>query len=109
MGRVGPWATDMSFIRTLQRLVFGSNGTPSSKKEEVTAPEQNSPPPPEPMLVIPPPAEDQSHLEQYEGKLQLVRDYVRGVALGYSAGFYLHGAGGISKSFTVLGELERLG
>src|SRR5262249_46946852 len=68
-----------------------------------------SPPQSEPTVVIPPSDEDRRYLEQYEGKLQLVRDYVRGVALGYSAGCYLHGAGGISKSFTVLAELEKLG
>jgi hypothetical protein len=53
--------------------------------------------------------EDEQHLDQYENKLQLVRDYTRGVALGYSNGFFLYGVGGISKSYSVLGELERLG
>jgi hypothetical protein len=55
------------------------------------------------------PTEDDRHLESYKGKLQLVRDYVRGVALGFSNGFFLCGTGGIAKSFTVLGELQRLG
>lgn len=99
----------MSFISRIKRF-FGVNGTPSPKKVETTAPEEIPPSPqPEPTVVIPPSNEDQRYLEQYEAKLQLVRDYVRGVALRYSAGFYLHGAGGISKSFTVLGELEKLG
>jgi hypothetical protein len=94
----------MGFISRIKRF-FGSNGTPSSNKAETTAPEEISPPQP----VIPPSTEDQQHLERYEGKLQLVRDYTRGVALGYSSGFFLFGAGGISKSYSVLGELERLG
>jgi hypothetical protein len=96
----------MSFIRRIKRL-FGVNGTPSTTKADAPLPEEIPPSPPE--VIIQPSAEDQRHLESYEAKLQLVRDYTRGVALGYSAGFYLHGAGGISKSFTVLGELERLG
>lgn len=54
------------------------------------------------------PSEDELHLQAYQNKLQLVRDYVRGVALGFSNGFFLHGTGGIAKSFTVLGELQRL-
>jgi hypothetical protein len=98
----------MGFIGRIKRLIFGSDGTPTPKEVKATAPEEISPPEKEPQVVIPPSAEDQHHLESYESKLQLVRDYTRGVALGYSAGFYLHGAGGISKSFTVLGELERL-
>ena len=54
------------------------------------------------------PIEDDLHLQAYESKLQLVRDYVRGVALGFSNGFFLFGTGGIAKSYTVLGELQRL-
>ena len=53
-------------------------------------------------------SEDDLHLASYEAKLQLVRDYVKGVALGFSNGFFLFGTGGIAKSFTVLGELQRL-
>jgi len=96
----------MGIIGRIKRL-FGVNGTAPAKKVE--APEEIPPAPPAAIPVIPPSAEDQQHLERYEAKLELVRDYTRGVALGYSAGFYLHGAGGISKSFTVLGELEKLG
>lgn len=55
------------------------------------------------------PTEDDLHLESYEAKLQLVRDYTRGVAKGFSNGFFLHGTGGIAKSYTVLNELQRLG
>ena len=61
--------------------------------------------------TMPPPVstEDDLHLAAYESKLQLVRDYTKGVALHFSNGFFLHGTGGIAKSFTVLGELQRLG
>ncbi len=55
------------------------------------------------------PTEDDLHLAAYEAKLQLVKDYTKGVALGFSNGFFLYGTGGIAKSFTVLGELQRLG
>ena len=54
------------------------------------------------------PTEDDLHLQSYEAKLQLVRDYTKGVALHFSNGFFLYGTGGIAKSYTVLGELERL-
>ncbi|MGO8744671.1 MAG: hypothetical protein ACLQNE_01655 [Thermoguttaceae bacterium] len=54
------------------------------------------------------PTEDDLHLQSYEAKLQLVRDYTKGVALGFSNGFFLHGTGGIAKSYTVLDELQRL-
>ena len=53
--------------------------------------------------------EDDLHLASYEAKLQLVRDYTIGVARGFSNGFFLYGTGGIAKSYTVLGELQRLG
>ena len=65
-----------------------------------------------PLLTVemptPIPTDDDLHLQAYESKLQLVRDYVRGVALGFSNGFFLFGTGGIAKSYTVLGELQRL-
>jgi hypothetical protein len=51
---------------------------------------------------------DQHHLDNYEGRLQLVRDRVGGVARGYDTGFYLFGEGGLGKSYVVLRELERL-
>ena len=51
---------------------------------------------------------DEKHLEDLEGKLQLVRDFTVSVATGRTGGFYLHGNGGCGKSFTVIEELERL-
>jgi hypothetical protein len=93
----------MSFVSRIKGLIFGSNG----KKSEAQAPEEQVSLSPA-LTPIPPSGEDLRYLQDYEAKVQLVRDYVRGVALGYSMGFYLHGAGGISKSFTVLAELERL-
>jgi hypothetical protein len=63
----------------------------------------------EPTTAPQPVSEDDLHLAAYERKLQLVRDYVRGVALGFSNGFFLFGTGGIAKSYTVLTELQRLG
>ena len=59
-----------------------------------------------PVPIIP--TDDDRHLQVYESKLQLVRDYTKGVALGFSNGFFLYGTGGIAKSYTVLGELQRL-
>jgi hypothetical protein len=53
--------------------------------------------------------EQREHLAKFEKKLQLVRDRTFGVAKGYATGFYLHGAGGVGKSLTVLDELERMG
>lgn len=54
-----------------------------------------------------PPDEDAGYLASLERKLQLVRDRVAAVADGTSTGFLLHGPGGVSKSYTVLGELDR--
>jgi hypothetical protein len=51
---------------------------------------------------------DAQLLASLEGKLQVVRDRVQGVAEGYYAGFYLFGEGGTSKSFTVEETLKRL-
>jgi hypothetical protein len=64
---------------------------------------------PMPTTEMPASTDDELHLASYEAKLQLVRDYTKGVALGFSNGFFLHGTGGIAKSYTVLGELQRLG
>jgi hypothetical protein len=61
--------------------------------------------PTQPPVELP---EDRHHLEQLEAKLQMVRDRVGGVAKGYDTGLYLHGEGGVGKSFTVLEELQRL-
>ena len=48
-------------------------------------------------------------LSSLEKKLHLVRDHVTAVARGFKTGLFLHGVGGVGKSFTVLGRLERLG
>jgi len=53
--------------------------------------------------------EDAENLERLEKKLVLVRDRVRSVALRYTTGFFLYGAGGSGKSHAVRGELEALG
>lgn len=52
--------------------------------------------------------EDQHHLVMLDAKQQMVRDRVTAVAKGYITGLYLHGEGGVGKSFTVLQELQRL-
>jgi hypothetical protein len=53
-------------------------------------------------------AADQKALAALDAKFQLVRDRTTAVARGYQTGFYLHGDGGVGKSFTVLNELKRL-
>ena len=53
--------------------------------------------------------EDRQNLARLDAKLQMVRDRVNGVVQGYDTGLYLHGEGGLGKSFTVLQELPRLG
>lgn len=53
-------------------------------------------------------SDDQHQLAQMESKLQLVRDRVVAVAMGYATGLYLYGDGGVGKSYTVLEELQRL-
>ena len=53
--------------------------------------------------------EDTANLEILNRKLILVRDNVRSVAMKYNHGFFLYGAGGSGKSFTVTNELENLG
>lgn len=52
--------------------------------------------------------EEKAHLESLEGKLDHVRDLVRGVARHFHTGLFLHGEGGTSKSYTVLQELKDL-
>ena len=64
---------------------------------------------PRPIVEVPVVNQDELHLASYEAKLQLVRDYTKGVAMGFSNGFFLYGTGGIAKSFTVLRELQQLG
>jgi hypothetical protein len=47
-------------------------------------------------------------LASYEKKLHLLRDHVVAVALGYATGLVLWGPPGVSKSYTVTQELDRL-
>ena len=54
---------------------------------------------------LPPPTQpsgDDLHLRSYEAKLQLVKDYTKGVALGFSNGFFLFG--GIMPRFLSIAE-----
>ncbi len=51
---------------------------------------------------------DRHHLASHADKIALVRDRVSSVVHRYYTGFYLHGIGGIGKSYTVLAELNRL-
>lgn len=53
-------------------------------------------------------ADDRQILARLEDKLQVVRDRVTAVAKGYATGLYLHGEGGVGKSYTVLQQLQRL-
>ena len=53
-------------------------------------------------------AEDASYLENLEKKFQLIRDRVAAVVNGTATGFYLYGPGGVSKSYTVIQQLERM-
>lgn len=53
-------------------------------------------------------ADEAKALAQLERKLQLVRDRTAAVVMKYASGFFLHGQGGVGKSFTVLEELRRL-
>ena len=53
-------------------------------------------------------AGDLDALAGVERKLQVVRDLTTGVAKGFKHGFYLHGAGGYGKSYTVLDCLRQL-
>jgi len=45
-------------------------------------------------------------LAELNRRLTVVRDRVRGVALGHSNGFYLHGPAGCAKTYTVIKTLE---
>ena len=53
-------------------------------------------------------ADDQQYLEEFERRLDLVRDRTRGVAERYQNGTYLVGRAGSGKTFTVLETLKRL-
>lgn len=52
---------------------------------------------------------DEPIVQEFESKLQLIRDRVLSVVEGYQSGVYLVGRPGTSKTFTVKEELERLG
>jgi hypothetical protein len=51
---------------------------------------------------------DSNELASLDHKLALVRDRVTAVVHRYQTGFYLHGTGGIGKSYTVLAQLKAL-
>lgn len=51
---------------------------------------------------------DKTLINNFEAKLQLIRDRVASVAHGYHTGCYLVGRPGTSKTFTVRQELDRL-
>lgn len=53
-------------------------------------------------------AEDRGYLESIERKFQLIRDRVASVADGTATGFFLYGPGGVSKSCTVIQQLDRM-
>jgi hypothetical protein len=53
-------------------------------------------------------ADDQQYLEEYERRLDLVRDRTRGVAERYQNGCYLTGRAGSGKTYTVLETLKNL-
>ena len=52
---------------------------------------------------------DLKHLANYECKLQLVKDQTTLCARGYWSSLYVHGSGGIGKSFAVLSQLDAMG
>jgi hypothetical protein len=53
--------------------------------------------------------EDQKHLDEMDKKIQVLRDYVIGVASGFYTGLYVFGPGGTSKSYTILETLDAVG
>jgi hypothetical protein len=53
--------------------------------------------------------DDLKHLANYERKLQLVKDQTTLCARGYWNGLYVHGSGGIGKSYAILTQLDALG
>ncbi|MDB5307700.1 MAG: hypothetical protein JWO38_1902 [Gemmataceae bacterium] len=55
-----------------------------------------------------PDPEDDRHLANLEKKLAVIRDRVCGVVAGSSTGLFVHGDGGIGKSFSIIRELNRL-
>lgn len=53
--------------------------------------------------------EDQQHLASMSKKIQVLRDYVIGVARSFYTGLFVFGPGGTSKSYTILDTLEAVG
>src|SRR5262249_39393557 len=53
--------------------------------------------------------EDQEHLAALERRQAVIRDRVRGVALGHHTGFYLFGRPGTSKTYTARTTLDKMG
>jgi hypothetical protein len=53
--------------------------------------------------------EDQKHLDAMNKKIQVLRDYVIGVARGFYTGLFVFGPGGSSKSYTILETLDAVG
>lgn len=51
--------------------------------------------------------DERDHLASLDGKLDHIRDVVRGVIQQFHTGAFLYGEGGTSKSYTVQKELER--
>jgi hypothetical protein len=56
-----------------------------------------------------PPTTSHDPLAELEDRLRVIRDRVRGVALGHHNGFYLFGRAGTSKTYTVKTTLEEIG
>ena len=74
-----------------------------------TAPAERGPQPGEAEAIFRLTPEDREMLDVLEEKMALVRARVRSVAAGRTPGLFVHGTGGIGKSYTVLGELDRIG
>jgi hypothetical protein len=53
--------------------------------------------------------EDKAQLESFEGRLTTIRVRIVGVAEVWATGYYLLGAGGVSKSFVVMDTLQKIG
>jgi len=60
----------------------------------------------DPYEVPPLSGEDQRHLDDLERTLQVVRDNIDRVVDRTATGYYLHGRGGVGKSYTVLNRLD---
>ena len=52
---------------------------------------------------------DSDLLASLDKRFQVIRDHVTAVGQGYKTGLYIHGSGGIGKSFSVLQQLLHLG